>query len=166
MLIFRLIIHIKVALTYTLYTLSFTDISKKNNTMPAPVSRPKIHRLPKAKRFRRERQLVHTILNGSTTKFLVALGGMTAVLVFAVVVAGQVTLGDGQRTAFLSSPVSDAMASTPVAMSKTIVLKDRNNVIIGQMSKTPETTPVGDVKSTSMIDKRRSRDLLSIVNQH
>lgn len=134
--------------------------------MSVSISKPKIHRLPSAKPLRRERSLVHYVLNyRSTTKLFILLSGMMVAVVFSVILAsrfipaGVGVAGNQDRSAFLSSPISDAMASSsPVAVtsSKTIVLRDHNNAIIGQMAKDPETRRAAeDVRSTSMEERRR-----------
>lgn len=118
-------------------------------------SKPKVHRLPSVSRRGSERRLMHALLNyGSTTRFVFVLSGLTVAMVFSVLMVSRMIPMSQNGAAdheFVQASLSDAMASTvPDSYGKTIVLRDRNNVIIGQMSK-DQPQDGADVKTSSSI---------------
>lgn len=65
-----------------------------------------------------------------------------------------------------AAPVVQA-PSAQVNGSKTIVLQDKNDSIIGQMARIPlENEQITEIKSASDVDNSAGRELLSIINKY
>lgn len=137
-------------------------------------ARPKIHRLPGSKAARRRKRPG------------VATGGIFALIliasVWAVLVNQRIPLAEKHDNILIhksetdisaspglfGAPVSEAMAATLTPdRSKTIVIKGKNESIVGQMVKLPaEPEQTTEIKTISNIDNHARRELLSIISKY
>lgn len=130
----------------------------------APISRPKIHRLPKSRERRRAPALPLAVLTA------VAL----TVMLLAAKKTTDILRRDPARAVRLEKPVanslvSDAAASMalPPRNSQTIVLKGSEGAIIGQMARIPlENEQITEIKAVSDVDNHAGRELLSIISKY
>jgi hypothetical protein len=132
----------------------------------ASVSRPKIHRLPGLPQEPRPSRLVNTVLSyGNTVKLAFTVSSVVLVLIFLVLFASRFF-----PAALTQDIVATASAGTVTAspLEKTIVLRNENQVIIGQMARiSSPIAPSSEVSTMSSdVDKRKGRELLSIINQY
>jgi hypothetical protein len=139
-------------------------------TMPVPhslnTSRPKIHRLPTLPAEPRERRLLATVLNyGDTARLIFTLSSVALAVLLVAIVA----------TRFFPVPLkqnivasANAEASVLPPSQKTIVLRNENDVIVGQMARiSSPSLPSPEVSTMSNdVDKRKGQELLSIIGKY
>jgi len=122
-----------------------------------PLSRPKVHRLPVAAR--------HTSRKSQNMLVSVA-----AILTFVVMGVSYSKFSDKQ-----AAELPDIMPVTanlnplkaPEKENDTIVIKDDNQTIVGQMAKIPSRNQqITEIKSVSNVDKGTGRELLSIIGKY
>ncbi len=139
-----------------------------------PVSLPKVHRLPPRPPETRKHQVTAAVMNyGNMAKVAFTVSSFALVIVLSVLFADQLFPTGGLhqdvvvKTAIAVDPISDAEALgfSSAASGKAIVLKEQDGTIVGQMAKIIPSAPPADI-TTSEIDNRKGRELLSIVDKH
>lgn len=141
-------------------------------TAPYPLSRPKIHRLPAAWQVKPEPKIRVAI----NYPLVISCVGVFGLLVAAQlhkrpanVATGQISKLQSSTSHLIPAPVSDAMASVPVPgkPGQTIVLQDKSEIIIGQLTRIPsETEQITEIKPITEVDKSSGRELLSIISKY
>jgi hypothetical protein len=135
----------------------------------APVSRPKVHRPPPLAPVTRKHRVASALVDyGTIAKFAFTISSVGLLLTLGVLFAHRFfpsTLREDVvvKTAIAVAPIADAQADS--SQAKTIVLKEKDGAIVGQMTKIVPSVPPADI-ATSEIDNRKGRELLSIVNKY
>ena len=139
--------------------------------MSSPVSKPKIHRLPARMPKDRHPVLTAVLSYGDTAKFIFMMSSLAFITVLSGLLISRFIPAEllhkdimAQGAATFPSPISDAAAAETMhrAPGKIIVLKEKGDMIIGQMAK---ISPV-DMSASAQIDTDKGQALLSIVNRH
>ena len=133
--------------------------------MSAPISRPKIHRLPgnASSSARKRFPLKVPAFNRHSWALMI----LALVLVGVYMVSAERLENTAKNT--LQAPISDAMAHVPAPdeQGDTIVLTGQKGTIVGQMAKIPaKNEQITEIETVSEVDKGDKQDLLSIVGQH
>jgi hypothetical protein len=118
-------------------------------------SRPKIHRLPALP------PVVKPVRSPVLSRQKMVLGGAALTIVALIAISSQFFSDATRSEAAVKAP-------SPVADEKTIVLRNENQVIIGQMAhiaSPPATAPEVSTASPG-VDARKGQELLSIINQY
>jgi hypothetical protein len=127
-------------------------------------TRPKIHRLP--------------AMAKPPKKFTLPPGVMTAAIVLIIAGTGiglsrqSVEATTAKAAAIpeevkIAPEIKDPGANSPHTPSSTIVIKDKNEGIVGQMAKIPSpNVQITEIQAVSNVDKASGRELLSIVNKY
>jgi len=107
---------------------------------------------------------------GYTAKFIFTFSSLALMVVFLGLMASRLPTGflEEKPEAKMGSGALTSAASN-VPAGKTIVLKNENDIIVGQMARiSSPSAPIADVHSMSAsgVDKRKGRELLSIINQY
>lgn len=138
-----------------------------------PLSRPKIHRLPaRAPRDYRHRILAAVLSYGNAAKLGFTLSSLALVVVLSALMASRFIPADILNQEIIAKTATAATVSvsaTAVAESgaadtqgKTIILKEKNGMIMGRMARISPASP----SSVAEVDNRKGQELLSIVNRH
>ncbi len=156
---------------FFIYRMSALGIMSTDTTVSTSFSRPKVHRLPESTRRPQKKPLVINPFHSShSRRLMVKIGGMAAAVVFIGVLASYFPTDPARHlpsSVGEAGMISNAMASVNTEQNKTIILKDQNEGTVGQMAKMPDApVPAGEVSSTSMVDNRSGRNLLSIINRY
>lgn len=131
--------------------------------MTAPLSRPKVHRLPvAASRFAKTPRTVNIPL-------LIALGLGVTLIAASHLISKDYTANPAMAELPGVLPAIKISSSPEISdkTSATIVIKGQEGTIVGQMARIPaQNQPITEVKTVSNVDKSTGRELLSIVNKY
>ncbi|MFW0777796.1 MAG: hypothetical protein ACN2B6_08785 [Rickettsiales bacterium] len=123
------------------------------------LSRPKVHRLPSATP-RTSKKFTYFSIVFAAILLLVLMGMMLNRMIFSMTEAVPVPEMAPMKPS-LAAPV------VPAKEEGTIVITDKSQAIVGQLTKIPsQNQQITGIKSVSEPDKKPGKELLSIVNKH
>jgi hypothetical protein len=145
------------------YSLTMSDTA-----VPAGLSRPKIHRPPVVAREEPPpHRLVAAVLSyGNTARFIFTLSSLVLGFVLLALLVSHSFPGALKENIVAKADISPSAGSPPP--SETIVLRNENDVIVGQMARIASPVQPGPEISTmsSAVDRRKGQELLSIIGKY